>query len=332
VESLEGTAMKKSLLLLILTLSLTLLALDADAARRFGGGGNLGRQRPAPTLREAPREPAATPAPSRATQPNPAPAPGMTPTPAPRPTFMQRWGGLLAGLGLGALVGSLFGGHLGGAFGSLFMLLILAVIVFAVIRAFAGRRAPAQRPAYGGGPTDLRLDEPDGRTGTTYDATPATPGRTGFSGIGSAIPGAANDSASAVNALPAGPEPTVLEPDEVEPFLRVAKTSFIRLQAANDAGDLDDIRDYTTPEMYAEIAMQLRDRGGMQKTEVVDLDAQLVGTGVEDRYAYASVRFKGALREMPTGETESFDEIWNVRRKLSDPRAPWLIAGIQQAA
>ena len=32
--------------------------------------------------------------------------------------------------------------------------------------------------------------------------------------------------------------------------------AFIRLQAANDAKDLDDIRDYTTPEMYAEISLQ----------------------------------------------------------------------------
>lgn len=316
--------MKKSIAFLVMTLCMGLVALDADAARRFGGGNNIGRQRPAPTMREAPREaPAATPAPSRSAQP--APAPGATPLPPPRPSFMQRWGGVLAGLGLGALVGSLFGGHLGGAAGSLILLLLLGILVFGAIRLFAGRRATAQRPAYG-------------TPGATYDASAAaydgsaSAPRPAFSGIGSAIGGGSSANDAAVNALPSGPEPTVLQPTEVEPFLRVAKTSFIRLQAANDAGDLDDIRDYTTPEMYAEIAMQLRDRGGAQKTEVVALDAELVGTGVDDPYAYASVRFKGALREVPTGETESFDEIWNVRRKLSDPRSPWLIAGIQQAA
>jgi predicted lipid-binding transport protein (Tim44 family) len=316
--------MKKPIAFLILTLCMGLVALDADAARRFGGGNSIGRQRPAPTMREAPREaPAATPAPSRSAQP--APAPGASPLPAPRPSFMQRWGGVLAGLGLGALLGSAFGGHLGGAAGSLIMLLLLGIVIFGLFRLFAGRRAAQQRPAYGA-------------PGATYDASPATydgsatASRPAFSGIGSAIPGASGANEPAVNGLPSGPEPTVLQPTEVEPFLRVAKTSFIRLQAANDAGDLDDIRDYTTPEMYAEIAMQLRDRGGAQKTEVVTLDAELVGTGVDDPYAYASVRFKGALREVPTGETESFDEVWNVRRKLADPRAPWLIAGIQQAA
>ena len=78
--------------------------------------------------------------------------------------------------------------------------------------------------------------------------------------------------------------------------------------------------------------MQVTDRHGAQKTEVTALDAELVGTGIDEPYAYASVRFKGELRDAPTGEREAFDEVWNVRRKLGDPRAPWLIAGIQQAA
>jgi predicted lipid-binding transport protein (Tim44 family) len=221
---------------------------------------------------------------------------------------MSRFGGVLAGLGIGALLGSLFsGGGLGGAGGGLLMLLIVAVLAFAAIRMFAARRAAAATPL-------------------------ETETRPAFAGIGSAV----ND-ASHVNeplaALPSGPEPAVLRESEVEPFLRVAKTSFIRLQAANDAGDLDDIRDYTTPEMYAEIAMQVRERAAQpQKTEVVGLDAQLVDTGIDEPYAYASVRFKGELRDAPTGESEPFDEVWNVRRKLGDPRAPWLIAGIQQAA
>jgi predicted lipid-binding transport protein (Tim44 family) len=298
-------AMKKSLYILITLLCLGLTAMDVDAARRFGGGGNLGRQRPAPTLRETPREtPAATPAPAR-----PAPSVSPTPAPVPRPSFMSRFGGVLAGLGIGALLGSLFSGSgFGGAGGSLLMLLIVALLAFAVIRRFMGAKpAPA---------------------GAVVEPAP----RQAFSGIGSAV----NDEPRAgepLRALPSGPEPTILAANEVEPFLRVAKTSFIRLQAANDAGDLDDIRDYTTPEMYAEIAMQLRERPAQaQKSEVVALDAELVSTGIDEPYAYASVRFKGELRDAPSGEQEHFDEIWNVRRKLGDPRAPWLIAGIQQAA
>ena len=118
---------------------------------------------------------------------------------------------------------------------------------------------------------------------------------------------------------------------EVDAFLRVAKTSFIRLQAANDAKDLDDIRDYTTPEMYAEIAMQLAERGeARQKTEVIDLEAELLDDAIEGDHAWASVRFSGSIREAPGAEPERFDEVWNVRKDLRSRNPAWLIAGIQQ--
>lgn len=309
--------MKTFVTAVLLTLSLALASVDADAARRFGGGGNLGRQRPAPTMREAtpqpaPQAPAQSAKPQQSTAPTAAPAP----TPQPKPSFMSRFGGLLAGLGIGALLGSLFG-HMGGM-GGFFMFLLLAVILFMVFRAFAARRhAGAGFEPAPAGPT-MRESE--------------TAARPAFSGIGSAIPGEA--------AAPA-PANTTYEPAFSAPlpsdfnreaFLRVAKTSFIRLQAANDAKDLDDIRDYTTPEMYAEIAMQLGERGGdTQRTEVVSLDAQLYDYAIEGDCEVASVRFHGLIRETPHGDTEPFDEVWHVRKKRDDPRAPWLIAGIQQA-
>ena len=124
----------------------------------------------------------------------------------------------------------------------------------------------------------------------------------------------------------------VLPPDfEVQPFLRVAKASFIRLQAANDARDVSDIRDYTTPEMFAEISMQMQERGpAAQKTEVVNVEAQLVDFATEDGYDYASVRFYGLMREEESGNPQPFDETWHVRRKAGDRKDAWLIAGIQQ--
>ena len=48
--------------------------------------------------------------------------------------------------------------------------------------------------------------------------------------------------------------------------MRSAKTSFIRLQAANDRKDLSDVREYTTPEMFAEISMQFQERGNLAQT------------------------------------------------------------------
>ena len=83
--------------------------------------------------------------------------------------------------------------------------------------------------------------------------------------------------------------------------------------------------------MYAEIAMQLAERGeAPQKTEVVDLHAELLDNAVEGDFAWASVRFSGAMREAPDARPEPFDEVWNVRKSLRERNPAWLIAGIQQ--
>ncbi len=293
--------MKTLLMSLVVVLSLGLASADADAARRFGGGGNLGKQRPAPTMREAP---SATPA--KPAQAAPAAAPAATPALQPKPSFMSRFGGLLAGLGIGALLGSLFGGHLGGM-GGIFMLVLLALAGFMIFRAMSARRNSAE----------------------------AAP-RPAFAGIGSNVPENAPSEPRTIDAEvvrePAYAAPLQLPPDfNRDAFLRVARTSFIRLQAANDAKDLDDIRDYTTPEMYAEISMQLQERGDEpQKTEVTSLEAQLVDYAREGDYEIASVRFYGLIREAPQSNPEPFDEIWHVRKKAADTRSAWLIAGIQQ--
>lgn len=290
-----------------LALATALACVDADAARRFGGGGNLGRQRPAPMMKEAPASaPATAPAaPAAASPAKPAPAAASPAPAAPQPGFMGRFGGLIAGLGLGALLGSLFGGHLGGL-GSLLLVAAIAGLAFVAIRALASRRAPvAEAPArLAGAGADVPVRRPLD-IGAGVAATAAAP------------------------AQPSHPIPGF----EAEPFLRVAKTSFIRLQAANDAGDLDDIRDYTTPEMFAEITMQVRSRGNApQRTEVVSVDASLVEAVVEGDYAVACVRFTGLMREAPEANPEPFDEIWHVRQDQRDRKATWLIAGIQQAA
>jgi predicted lipid-binding transport protein (Tim44 family) len=293
--------MKKTLSFLILALSLGLASMDSDAAKRFGGGGNLGKQRATPTQ----SAPASTPA--QASPAAPA-APAATPPsmPPPKPSFMQRWGGMLAGLGIGVLLASLFGAQMGPIVGLLLAGVLAIVVIGFLMRLFAGRRAQTA---------------PVSAFERVEPALDSSQPRPEFTGIGSRV------GAQAAN------DPSAIIGGPVEPFLRIAKTSFIRLQAANDAGDLDDIRDYTTPEMFAEIAMQLRDRKGeAQKTEVVSVDASIADAAIDGDYAYASVRFWGLIREAPGANPEPFDEIWHVRRKADDPKDSWVIAGIQQAA
>lgn len=302
--------MKTAIKVLAFAIALGMASLGVDAAKRFGGGGNLGKQRPAPTATAkdaAPAAPAAAPA---ATPAQPAPAAGAAAAAA-KPSFMQRWGGLLAGLGIGALLASMFGAQMGPIMGMLLMVLAIAVVGFMLFRLFAPRNAvpaPAAAPVAAVGPRPMQ-----------------------FQGIGSALtPGEKVELGTPPQ--PAAPAPTPIPGFEVEPFVRVAKTSFIRLQAANDARDLDDIRDFTTPEMFAEISMQIRERGDeAQKTEVVMVDARVVESVVEGDYAIASVRFTGLIRENDARNPEPFDEIWHVRKNMKERNGSWLIAGIQQS-
>ena len=303
--------MKRMLLLVAFLLAFALAATHADAAKRFGGGGNLGKQRPAPTAtKDAASTNTATP--PTATNPSTTPSPTAATAgaaAAAKPSFMSRWGGLLAGLGIGALLAGLFGAQLGPIMGFVLLGLLGLGIVFLLLRLFGAKRETPRPAGYAGG---IGGDVP-------------TQGK--FEGIGSRVPEAEGQ----VESQPVPRRPTVDIPGfEVAPFVRVAKTSFIRLQAANDSGDLEDIRDYTTPEMFAEIAMQVKERQGQQKTEVVSIDADVVEAVVENGYEIASVRFWGLIRENDASNPEPFDETWHVRRKAGDRKAPWLISGIQQ--
>jgi predicted lipid-binding transport protein (Tim44 family) len=110
-------------------------------------------------------------------------------------------------------------------------------------------------------------------------------------------------------------------------FLRGAKMNFIKLQMANDAGRIDEIREFTTPELYDELR---RDRpAGAQQTDVVALNADLLEVATEKNQFWASVRFSGMVRETPGTQPVGFEEVWNLV-KPADGSSGWLLAGIQQ--
>lgn len=233
-------------------------------------------------------------APAAAPAPSTPTQPAVTPQPA-----GNRWLGPLAGLAIGAGLGAMFAGGgmggMGGAMGSILMVMLAAAAVMFLISMFRRKQEPAM--AYSG-------------AGAPY-ADSAQP---------------AQQPASSGVAPPAN----IPADFPVESFLRSAKTSFIRLQAANDRKDLNDIREYTTPEMFAEISMQLQERDNTpQKTDVVNVNAELLEVNHENDFAIASVRMSGQLSEN-NGPTESFDEIWHVQKNLKDEKSVWLLAGIQQ--
>ncbi|MCX7194677.1 MAG: Tim44-like domain-containing protein [Proteobacteria bacterium] len=243
----------------------------------------------------------------RTMSPQAAKAPAAAPAPAaPAPAAGNKWLGPLAGLAIGAGLGAMFAGGmggLGGAMGGILMALLAAGLVMFLVSRF--RKSQTQQPAmqYAGNGTSPY--PPESR-------------QQPFAG-GSAAP-LANSSSNIPADFPA------------EAFLRSAKTSFIRLQAANDRKDLNDIREYTTPEMFAEISLQLQERGDApQKTDVLTINTQIVEVVNEGEHAIASVRMSGQLSEN-NGTPENFDEIWHVQKNLRDEKAVWLLSGIQQVA
>jgi predicted lipid-binding transport protein (Tim44 family) len=128
-----------------------------------------------------------------------------------------------------------------------------------------------------------------------------------------------------------GAAPAIPADFDTTGFLRHAKTNFLRMQAAWDKGDAQDIREFTTPEMFAELKMQLTERGASANhTDVVTLEAELMGVETVGDEHLASVRFNGMVKEDEHAPAEAFNEIW-VLSKPMNGNGGWLLAGIQQA-
>ncbi|HKB81926.1 MAG TPA: TIM44-like domain-containing protein [Burkholderiales bacterium] len=291
--------------------ALTLVAHDADA-RRLGGAKTFGKQSSTVTQQQATSASKQTSAAPASSQPAQPPAP----TPAPQPAG-NRWlgplAGVAAGLGIGALL-SHFG--IGGAFaeglGSMIVIGLLLMAGVFIWRMLS--RSTASSPA------SVRAMEP------SY-STPAPQSQNSnreVSVLGTPLP--ALTPATAPAAAPWG----VPADFDVTGFLRNGKVHFIRMQAAWDEKNLADIREFTTPEAFAEIKMQLdEEKGAVNKTDVVNLDAVLLGIETGPTDYLASVRFSGSMRENDQADETPFEEVWNLSKPV-EGRGGWLLAGIQQ--
>jgi len=298
---------------LILALSMAVLCAglaptQADA-RRLGGGTSSGMQRSVP-----PRTPpAAAPAqPAQATPTAPATAgAAAAPAAAPKRSWMGPLAGLAAGLGIAALMSHL---GMGAAMGNIVTLLLVGLLAVFAIR-FLMRR-------FGGG-------------STAASPAMATPNGTRFNTDAAAAPSSTSPwvAPAAATALPAAAAASSLPADfDAAGFERIAKMIFIRMQAANDAADLNDLRNFTTPEMFAAAKLDLQDRGNAsQQTDVVRVDAQVLDVANEAERQVVSVRFHGLIREEKDGVATPFDEVWHLVRPADGSRE-WAIAGIQQSA
>jgi predicted lipid-binding transport protein (Tim44 family) len=287
--------MNKALIALFAAVfSLVLVVNEAEAAR-VGGGRSTGMQRS--VTPKSPTAPAQNAVPAKPAQAQPAAAP--------QPSGMSRWlgpiAGLAAGIGLAAML-SHFG--LGEGFASIVMMLLIGMAVFFVIRLLFRRKAPqSQSLQYAGNtPAPMQFEAPPAGGGTAAAASAALP--------------------SVAGNIPAG--------FDVDGFLRQAKLNFVRLQAANDSKNIEDVRNFTTPEMFAEIRLEMQERGdAAQQTDVVTLNAELLDVAEEGKQYVASVRFHGAIRETEGAAPAAFDEVWHLTKPVDGNRG-WAVAGIQQ--
>ncbi len=297
----------------ILALSLTLLAAGYTPltveAKRLGGGGYSGMQRQLPP-RSTPNV-APTPAPTKPAQATPATSPTAGAAPAPRRSWMGPIAGLAAGLGIAALMSHL---GLGAEFGNLIMMLLLGIVAFVAIRFVMSRMRGSPAPQTAPGFNGLQF--------AGENAGAASGSGSGWSAAAASLPAATHAATCA--------RPTMLPPGfDQAAFERIAKLTFIRMQAANDTADLADLRQFTTPEMYAAIKLDLQDRlRGEQRTDVVHVDAEVIDVVEEAERQVVSVRYSGTIREEAEGPVVAFDEVWHLVKP--DGGGSWAIAGIQQ--
>lgn len=273
-------------------LGVAFVATDADAAR-LGGARSLGTQR---SITSAP--PAATPAkPAQQAAPaagQPAAASGMS-----------KWAPLLGGLALGGALGWLMGAN--GMGGLLVGMLLAGLLVFAaifVVRMLMQKRGETpQRMQYAG-------------MGNETVAAPPPSQAAGFD-----APAAAAPSGVAAN-VPAD--------FDVAGFLRGAKLNYMKLQIANDQGNLEELREFTSDALFEELKKDVQARGnGKQQTDVLALNADLLEVVTEGDKHWASVRFSGTVRESPGDAPTGFEEVWNLAKPVSGSQG-WQLAGIQQ--
>jgi predicted lipid-binding transport protein (Tim44 family) len=300
--------------LFLLMMSAGIVATDAQA-KRLGGGTTSGMKRQAPPPQPAQAVPA-----QPAANPGGGAAPPTTTVP-PRRSWLGPIAGIAAGIGLAALVSHLGWGD---GFGDIIVLLLMAGMVWFAVRALmrrfspgvgAGAATPTVRagfsaPGFGGvGAMPVRRD-------------PAFAG-----GFGSAFGGGPGAPAAALPVAANGLPPGFDKPG----FEHFAERLFIRLQAANDAGMVDELREHSTPEMVQTFQREIQSRQGpVQQTDVMQIRTELLAVEREAGDLIASVRFQGLVREdRSAAALTPFDETWHLVRPVDGSR-DWLLAGIAQ--
>jgi predicted lipid-binding transport protein (Tim44 family) len=213
---------------------------------------------------------------------------------------------MLGGLVAGSLIGSLlFGGGMHGTGGiGMLDIVLIGGGLFLLMRVLRARRMAAEAPSTGG---SMSFDR---GTAQGWGSSGYDPGLE-----------RKNDETSQP------PIPPGFNSDE---FLKGAKAIYTRLQSSWDKRDLDDIRQFTAPEVFEEIERQVQEDPAPGKTELLLITPKILEVREIDGQTVASVLYDVMMRETRTELSRQVREIWHFSRKTGEPEAFWVLEGIQQ--
>ncbi|GAU07497.1 Tim44 domain-containing protein [Desulfoplanes formicivorans] len=297
------------ILLPIMLVVLTVMAMVQTAeAKRFGGGRSFGG-------RSSYSKSYSRPMPSKSfgqQQNTRAGRVGQAPN---RSRWGGMFGGLLGGMLMGGLLGSLFGGgHFMGP--NLLDLLLIGGGIFLLMRFLRKRReASVGATSSGGSPYTMDTSSYHTRDGSASETSAWDNLQTG----GSTPSGTSSSSVA-------------IPPDfDQEDFMKGAKAVYQRLQNSWDKRDLDDIRTFTSPEVYRFIEEQYKNDPTPSTTEILLLNGELLEVKTIGNQTVATVHFDVIMREDPSSQaTEQVREIWHFSKYENKSGDNWVLEGIQQ--
>lgn len=216
-------------------------------------------------------------------------------------------GGLLGGLLAGGLIAALLSGEGFEGFQMMDFIIIglLAFLAFKVFKMMARK----SQPQYAGMPP---MNEPQSRSVYHQEAPHHTTSAQEYQH--SAAMGRSKD-------LPPG--------FDEEAFLRDAVQHYHSLQNAWNEGDMALIKTFVAAEL-ADALEQERSRMKVPpKTEILDLEVEMLSAQREGSIAQITLLFKGSCRDPLERSQDGIYDTWYLERDTAQAGSPWMVVGIE---
>lgn len=111
--------------------------------------------------------------------------------------------------------------------------------------------------------------------------------------------------------------------------MRIARQRFNHIQSVNSASNIEEIRRYLTPDLYASMYSDIMANQDQDVAEFSNLNAMVADTSTENGQYIVSVRFTGTVSEDLNSQPQPFSEVWHFVKPAGSTEE-WKVAGIQQ--